>query len=62
MALVNDTVTLHVLPPIRYDLARAKEALHRPDTADAYRAFLALEPNAQGDALEHDAKRRLGSL
>jgi hypothetical protein len=61
-APINDTVSLYLLPPIRYDLARAKDLLHRPDAADAYRAFLAMEPNAQGDPLEREARRRLGSL
>jgi serine/threonine protein kinase/tetratricopeptide (TPR) repeat protein len=50
--------TLRYEPPVYYWLARTKEALHRPDAQDAYKAFLAMEPNAQGDPLVADAKRR----
>ena len=59
-ALFDDTETLRYLSPVRYWLARTKDALRRPDAADAYRAFLAPELAAQGDPLVLDALRRLG--
>ena len=54
----DDTATLRYLPAAYYWLARAKDALHRPDTAAAYAAFLALEPAAQNDPLVRDAQQR----
>jgi serine/threonine protein kinase/tetratricopeptide (TPR) repeat protein len=54
----DDTMTLRYLPPVYYLLARAKDALHRPDAAAAYAAFLALEPDPQNDPLVRDARKR----
>ncbi len=54
----DDTTTLRYLPAAYYWLARAKDALHRPDRAAAYAAFLALEPAAQDDPLVRDAQQR----
>jgi tetratricopeptide (TPR) repeat protein len=54
----DDTTTLRYLPPVYYLLARAKDALHRPDAPAAYAAFLALEPEAQNDPLVRDANKR----
>jgi eukaryotic-like serine/threonine-protein kinase len=59
MAFVDEVPTLHYGPPVRYWLARAKEALYRPDAVETYKAFLAMEPDAQGDLLVADAKRRI---
>jgi serine/threonine protein kinase/tetratricopeptide (TPR) repeat protein len=61
VAFDDDLPTLRYEPPARYWLARTKDALHRPDAPDVYRAFLAMEPHAQGDPLVADAKRRLGA-
>jgi hypothetical protein len=52
--------TLRYVPPVRYWLARAKDALHRKDAKSDYEAFLALERKAQGDPLVADAQKRLG--
>jgi tetratricopeptide (TPR) repeat protein len=60
-AFFDETPTLRYLPPLAYSVARAKELLHRGDAGAAYRAFLAMEPNAQGDPLVERAKRRVGS-
>ncbi len=59
-AFNDNTTALSLLPRVRYLLARAKDGLERPDAADAYRAFLAMEPHAQGEPLERDARQRLG--
>jgi serine/threonine protein kinase/tetratricopeptide (TPR) repeat protein len=60
-AFLDGTSTLHYVPPVAYAIARAKELLHRPDAGDAYRAFLAMEPSAQGDPLVESAKGRAGA-
>jgi serine/threonine-protein kinase len=62
MALVDATPTLRYLPGVRYALARAREGLGRQDAKDAYEAFLAMEPSAQGDPLVLDARKRVGML
>ena len=54
----DDTATLRYLPAAYYWLARAKDALHRPDAAAAWAAFLAMEPDAQDDPLVRDARQR----
>jgi serine/threonine-protein kinase len=54
----DDTTTLRYLPPAYYFLARAKDGLHHRDAREAYSTFLALEPDAQGDPLVTDARRR----
>jgi len=59
MAFFDDTSTLRYLSTARHALARAKDALGRPDAADAYAAFLSAEPEAQGDPLEVDAKKHV---
>jgi tetratricopeptide (TPR) repeat protein len=59
---IADDTTLHNLPIVRYLLARAKDGLHREGVAEAYDAFLAMEPEAQGDALVLDARQRRGDL
>jgi eukaryotic-like serine/threonine-protein kinase len=59
-ALLDDTATLRYLSLVRYWRARTKDALHRSDAADAYRAFLVPEVAAQSDPLALDARRRLG--
>jgi serine/threonine-protein kinase len=62
LTFYDDTATLRYLPAAYYWLARAKDALHRPDAAAAYAAFLALEPEAQDDPLVRDARQRSGRL
>jgi serine/threonine protein kinase/tetratricopeptide (TPR) repeat protein len=52
----------HLVPPIFYYLARAQEGLGSPEATATYKAFLALEPDAQGDPLAEDAKRRVGRV
>jgi len=61
LAFYDGHPTLRYVPAARYWLARAKDALHRPDAQEAYQAFLAAEPAAQGDPLVADAKRRLAA-
>jgi serine/threonine-protein kinase len=61
-AFLDDSVTGRYLPPVLYQLARAKEALERPDAAAAYQTFLAMEPSSQGDPLVRDAERRARGL
>jgi serine/threonine protein kinase/tetratricopeptide (TPR) repeat protein len=58
IAFRDDAVTARYLPPLFHQLARTKEALHRPDAVEAYATFLASEPHAQGDPLVADARRR----
>jgi tetratricopeptide (TPR) repeat protein len=62
VAFFEDIPTLRYLPPARYLLARAKDALHRPDAKAAYEAFLAREPHAQRDPLAAEARKRLAAL
>ncbi len=61
-AYYDDLPTLRYLPGVVYLVARSKDALGRPDAPEAYRAFLAMEPYAQGDPLVVDAERRLQRL
>jgi tetratricopeptide (TPR) repeat protein/predicted Ser/Thr protein kinase len=58
----TDSIGVRAVTPLSYLVARAQEGLGSPDAAAAYRAFLALEPAAQRDALADDARRRLGHL
>jgi hypothetical protein len=60
IAFFDDTPTLRYLQQVRFWRARTKDALHRPDAADAYRALLASEPNAQHDPLAVEARKRAG--
>jgi tetratricopeptide (TPR) repeat protein len=48
----------HLITPVLYYLARAEEALGNPEAGATYARFLALEPDAQGDPLALDAKKR----
>jgi serine/threonine protein kinase/tetratricopeptide (TPR) repeat protein len=57
-----DTPSLRLVPPLYFALARAKEGARDPGARAAYEAFLALEPEAQGDPLAVEAKRRLAAL
>jgi serine/threonine protein kinase/tetratricopeptide (TPR) repeat protein len=61
LAFYDEIPTLRYGLPVRYWLARTKDALHRTDAHDAYQAVLALAPEAKGDPLVSDAKRRLGN-
>ena len=58
----TDSIGVRAVTPLPYLVARAQEGLGSPDAAAAYRAFLALEPAAERDALADDARRRLGHL
>ena len=62
VALSDELTSLSPMPPALYYLARAKELAGAPDAASAYRAFLALEPAAQHDALAEDARKALYAL
>jgi tRNA A-37 threonylcarbamoyl transferase component Bud32/tetratricopeptide (TPR) repeat protein len=57
-AFLDDAVTARYLPPVLYELARAKDSLHRSDAVDAYKAFLAIDSGAD-DPLVRDARRRI---
>jgi hypothetical protein len=57
-AFLDDAVTARYLPPVLYELARAKDGLHRLDAIDAYKAFLAMD-GADDDPLVRDARRRI---
>jgi tetratricopeptide (TPR) repeat protein len=50
--------SLHLVPPAFYYLARAQDGLGNPEAVATYGRFLAIEPDAQGDPLVDDAKRR----
>ena len=61
-AFYDSLPTLRYIPKARYWLARTREALHRPDTADAYRRFLDAEAPAADDPLLQDARKRTAAL
>jgi tetratricopeptide (TPR) repeat protein len=53
--------SVHLVPPVVYYLARSQEGMGDAAQARAtYERFLALEPDAQEDALAADARRRIG--
>ncbi len=56
---LDDEPSLRYLPPAYYWLARAQERLGSPQAVEAYKTFLALEPNARADPLVEDARRRV---
>jgi len=58
---VNNEASLRYLGTAYYYLGRARDGAGRPDAAEAYRDFLALEPNAQHDPLADDARKRASS-
>jgi serine/threonine protein kinase/tetratricopeptide (TPR) repeat protein len=60
IAFRDDAVTARYVPPLLYQLARAKEALHRLDADESHNMFLGMEPHSQDDPLVADARRRLG--
>jgi tetratricopeptide (TPR) repeat protein len=60
-AFLDETLTASLLPPVLYGLARAKDALHKPDAAEAYEAFLAVDGSEQ-DPLVRDARQRMGKF
>ncbi len=62
MAFYDDTATLRYLRPARYALARAKDALHRPDAAAEYERFLAMTPGPSDDPRVADVRRRLATI
>ncbi len=51
----------HLVPPVTYYLARAREGIGSADASATYEAFLAMEPEAQHDPLADDARRRARS-
>jgi tetratricopeptide (TPR) repeat protein len=51
--------SLHLVPILRYELAVALEGLGSPDAPDAFKAFLAMEPEAQKDPLVGEARKRV---
>jgi tetratricopeptide (TPR) repeat protein/predicted Ser/Thr protein kinase len=59
VAFADNVPTFRYVPPITYYLARAKEGVGAPDTVDAYKAFLAMEPGADHDPVVDDARRRI---
>ena len=52
--------SLFLVPPITYYLARAQEGIGSPEASATYKAFLAMEPEEQGDPLAADARKRAG--
>ncbi|HEX4416431.1 MAG TPA: protein kinase [Kofleriaceae bacterium] len=61
-AAVFLTPSLSYLPEIYLALARAKDAAHDPGALDAYRAVVALGPEAQGDPVTDAARQRIAAL
>jgi len=59
---LDDVPSFHLFPPVLYYLGRAHEGLKSPDAAEAYKTFLAIKQNGDGDPLVADARRRLASL
>ena len=56
---LDDVPSYYYLPPAYYYLGRAQEGLGSAGAADSYRKFVALRPEAEGDPLAADARKRL---
>jgi Tfp pilus assembly protein PilF len=60
--LMDDLPSMRYLAPVPYWTARAQEPLgQRAAAMDNYKTYLAIRPNAPGDRLAADARRRLES-
>jgi tetratricopeptide (TPR) repeat protein/predicted Ser/Thr protein kinase len=58
---LDDVPTWRLFGPVLYWRGRAQERLKSPAAAESYKAFIALRPDAGGDPLVADARRRAES-
>jgi tetratricopeptide (TPR) repeat protein len=56
---LDDIPTFHQFAPVYYYLGRAREGLGSASANDAYKQFVAIKQNGDGDPLVADARRRI---
>ena len=55
---LDEVPTFRILPPVYYEVGRAREGLKSPGAAEAFKTFLAFQ-TGDGGPLAADARRRL---